>query len=66
MARGRRPSTKGLSEGLLPEDRRQWAEDTWRDREEVARLPGGAWMLRNAAEILGLPEEAVDELLGRR
>ena len=62
----RRPSSQGYSEDLLPDDRRQWAEDTWRDREEVARLPGGAWMLRNAAELLGLPEEAVDELLSAR
>ncbi len=33
------------------------------DREEVAMLPGGAWLLREAARELGLPEEAVDDVL---
>jgi len=60
----RRRSNKGRSEDLLPEDRVTWAREVWADREMVAKLPGGAWMLREAARALGLPEEAVDELLG--
>ncbi|WP_316653252.1 hypothetical protein [Ovoidimarina sediminis] len=37
--------------------------ETWADREEVAKWPAGAWMLREAAKVLGVPEEAVDKLL---
>lgn len=55
---------KGRSEDLIPEDRVSWTRETWEDREVVAKLPGGTWMLREAAAILGLPEEAVDNLLG--
>ena len=61
----RRRSNKGRSEDLLPEDRVAWARDVWEDRQDVAKLPGGAWILREAARALDLPEEAVDELLGR-
>ena len=55
---------KGRSEDLIPEERVSWTRETWGDREVVAKLPGGTWMLREAAAILGLPEEAVDNLLG--
>ena len=58
-----RRSHKGRSEDLLPKDRVAWARNLWNDRLEVAKLPGGAWMLREAARVLELPEEAVDELL---
>jgi len=61
-----RRGRKGSVEDLLPEDRVAWARETWADRNEVARLPSGAWMLREAAKVLGLPEEAVDELLRGR
>ena len=54
------------SEGLLPKDRVAWGREVWNDRLEVAKLPGGAWMLREAARALDLPEEAADELLRRR
>ena len=47
----RRP--KGSMEDLLPDDRLTWARETWRDRKEVAKLDGGAWMLREAAKVLG-------------
>ena len=60
--RGRR----GRSADFLPDDRLAWAEAIWTDREEVARLPAGPWMLREAAAILGEPEEAVDALLAPR
>ena len=63
--RGRK-GRKGRSEDLLPKDRVAWANEVWADREEVAKLPGGAWMLREAAQALDLPEEAVDELLRGR
>ena len=59
----RRRSSKGRSEDLLPEDRVLWARELWKDRLEVAKLPGGAWMLREAARALDLPDEVVDELL---
>lgn len=62
----RRRSNKGRSEDLLPEDRVAWSREVWADREDVAKLPGGSWMLREAARVLGLPEEAVDELLGSK
>ena len=58
-----RRGRKGSLEDLLPEDKTAWARDIWADREEVAQLPSGAWMLREAAKELGLPEEAVDEVL---
>ena len=54
---------KSSIEGLLPEDRRAWAVEIWADRFEVAKLPSGPWMLREAARTLGLGEEVVDELL---
>ena len=44
---------KGSSEDLLPKNRRAWALDIWADREEVAKLPLGAWLLREAAKELG-------------
>lgn len=59
----RRRGRNGRSEDLFPKDRVLWARELWKDRLEVAKLPGGAWMLREAARALGLPEEAVDELL---
>ncbi len=52
-------------EDLLPEDRHAWARQIWADRAEVAKLASGAWMLREAAKVLGLPEEAVDKALKR-
>ena len=57
--RGRKASL----EDLIPDDRVTWAREFWADREEVAKLSSGAWMLREAAKILGLSEEAVDEVL---
>ena len=50
-------------EDLLPQDPLAWARDTWADRHEVAKLPSGSWMLREAAKVLGLPEEVVHEAL---
>jgi hypothetical protein len=61
MARRRR--RKSSREDLLPEDRRDWAKEIWADRAEVANLPSGAWMLREAAKVLGLAEDVVDEVL---
>ena len=57
--RGRR----GSVQDFIPADRERWARETWADRFEIAKSPSGSWMLREAAEILGLPEETVDELL---
>lgn len=62
----RRRSSKGRSEELLPKDRAAWAREVWKDRKDVAKLPGGAWMLREAARELELPEEVVDDLLRGR
>lgn len=61
-----RRGRKGSMEDMLPDDRTTWARETWRDRDEVAGLPSGAWMLREAAKVLSLPEEAVDDLLRER
>ena len=58
-----RRGRKGRSEDLLPVDRLRWAREVWADREACARTDPGMWMLREAAKILGLPEEAVDEVL---
>ena len=58
-----RRGRKGSTEDLLPEDRLTWAKDIWADREEVAKLFSGAWMLREAAKVLGLSEEEVDAVL---
>jgi hypothetical protein len=57
--RGRR----GRSSDLLPDDRLRWAEEIWADPQATLASTGGVWMLREAARLLGLPEEAVDELL---
>ena len=62
----RRRGRKGHSEDLLPKERVAWAREVWAGREMVAKLPGGTWMLREAARALDLPEEAVDELLKGR
>ena len=59
--RGRRGST----DDLFPDDIVPWAQETWRDREEVAKTPSGPWMLRRAAKALGIAEEEVDRLLAR-
>ena len=59
----RRRGRNGRSEDLFPKDRVLWARDLWKDRNDVAKLPGGAWMLQEVARALDLPEEAVDELL---
>ncbi len=61
-----RRGRKGSVQDLLPEDRATWAREIWADRDEVAKSLSGAWMLREAAKVLGLPEEAVDELLRPR
>ena len=61
-----RRGRKGQSEYLLPKNRVAWAREVWVDRQEVAKLPAGAWMLREAARALGLPEESVDDLLRGR
>ena len=53
----------GNSDSLIPEDKRAWALEVWADRDEVARLPGVSWMLREAAKELGIPDEYVDVLL---
>ena len=50
-------------EVVIPEDRETWAREIWADRDEVAKLPSGAWLLGEAAKVLGLAEEAVDEVL---
>lgn len=60
-----RRGRKGSVEALLPEDRQAWARQIWAERHEVAKLPSGPWMLREAAKVLGLTEEAVDEALRR-
>lgn len=60
-----RRGRKASIESLIPDDRRAWAEEIWADRDEVTKLPSGAWMLREAAKVLGLSEEAVDEMLKR-
>ena len=58
-----RRGRKASIESLIPEDRVSWAREVWADRAEIAKLPAGAWMLREAARVLGLSEEAVDDLL---
>ncbi len=58
-----RRGRKASLEDLIPEDRVSWAREIWADRAEVAKLASGAWMLREAAKLLGLPEETVDEAL---
>ena len=61
-----RRGRKGSTDDLLPQDIVPWARETWRDREEVARLPNGAWMLRTAADALGIDQQEVDRLLSAR
>jgi hypothetical protein len=61
-----RRGRNGSLEGLLPDDRQAWARGIWKDRDEVAKLPSGAWLLREAAKVLGISEEVVDQLLRER
>lgn len=58
-----RRGRKGRSNDLIPDERIQWAEEIWADAQATLASTGGVWMLREAAKILGLPEEAVDEVL---
>lgn len=58
-----RRGRKARSEDLLPEDRLRWARKVWSERQACAQTDAGIWMLREASNVLGLPEEAVDELL---
>ncbi|MBT8458191.1 MAG: hypothetical protein KJN60_00805 [Boseongicola sp.] len=60
-----RRGRKGSVEALLPSDRVAWAREIWRDRGTVATSASGIWMLREAAKILGLPEEAADDVLSQ-
>ena len=56
---------KGSVEDLLPDDRREWAEGIWQERDQIASEHNGAWMLGEAAKALGLAPETVDALLRR-
>ncbi len=56
---------RGSVDDLLPDDLVPWARDVWRDRWEIARLDSGPWMLRAAADALGIDQEEVHELLKR-
>ena len=47
----------------MPDDRIRWAREIWADRNDCAKTDAGIWMLREAAKVLGLPEEAVDEVI---
>lgn len=58
-----RRGRKCRSSDLIPDERIQWAEEIWVDPRATLTSTGGVWMLREAAKILGLPEEAVDEVL---
>ncbi len=49
----------------MPANRIAWAREVWADRESVARIESGAWMLREAARVLGLPEETADEVIAK-
>ena len=61
-----RRGRKASADVRLPIEKRiAWAARTWRDRADISGLPSGDWMIREAARILGLPEEAVDETLRR-
>ncbi len=60
MARRRQ---RGSVDDLLPENILPWAKEVWRDREELAALDGGPWMLRKAADVLGLDQGEVDKVL---
>jgi hypothetical protein len=48
---------------LLPEDALKWAKKTWADRDAVCGLPGGLWMLREAARLLNIPSEEVSAFI---
>ena len=58
-----RRGRKARMKDMLPKDRVRWAREIWADREACTTTPSGTGMLRAAAKVLGLPEEAVDELL---
>jgi hypothetical protein len=58
-----RRGRKGRSEDLLPKGRMRLAREIWADKEECAQSSAGIWMLREAGKKLGLPDEAVDEVL---
>ncbi|RYH10509.1 hypothetical protein [Tropicimonas sp. IMCC6043] len=53
---------RGSVDDLLPDDIVPWAREVWRDRQELAKLDGGPWMLRTAADALGIDQEEVDKL----
>ncbi|AZQ66933.1 hypothetical protein EF888_07140 [Silicimonas algicola] len=59
-----RRGRKGSKYDLIPkEGRRQWAEGIWRDQTELRLSYTGIGLLREAAKILGYPEEAVDRII---
>jgi DNA-nicking Smr family endonuclease len=58
-----RRGRKGSTDDFFPADTLPWARETWRDRDEVAKLARGPWMLRRAADVLGMDQEEVDRLL---
>ena len=58
-----RRGRKGDGDTLIPKNRRGWALEIWADRQEIAKLPSGAWLLREAAKELQIEDEVVDTLL---
>lgn len=48
---------------MLPKDIAPWAREVWRDRMDLAKLDSGPWMLRAAANVLGIDQEEVDRVL---
>ena len=58
-----RRGSQGSVDDLLPDDF-EWARAVWADREAIARLHGGPWMLRHAAKLLGMDQGEVDSLMG--
>jgi hypothetical protein len=54
---------KGRAEDLLPKDRLRWAREIWADKDACAKTSAGIWTLREAGKILGLADEAVDDVV---
>lgn len=62
----RRGRKGAIETGRTPAEEVEWAREIWKDRYQIARLQSGAWLLREAADVLGIADEIVDEVLRPR
>lgn len=57
------PQTTRKRRRFAPEGNYSLGAGDWRDRDDLAKLDGGSWMLRTAADVLSIDQEEVNRVL---